>query len=450
MAATAVGSDRPVRSTGAWLGLAVAVGLVGLAAAVPPLLGWDVRTHDEETPGAFAPLHARWAPGVGVGTVPAVALAWLGWRHAFRLAETLSWGRLVVATYVVGLGWLLALALVDGTSGLSRSLGNPYEYLPTARTVDDVGALLRGFVDRIPYAAADNWPTHVAGHPPGALLVFVLLDRMGLGGDLAAGLVVTAVAASTAPAVLVTVRALGAEPAARAAAPFLTLGPAAVWTAVSADGLFAAVAAWGLAVLAGATTRRTHRGLGGWSVAAGVLLASCLLLSYGLVLLGLLALAVLAVAREWRPLPYAAGAALLVLGGFALAGFRLWEAYPVLRERYWDGIAAVRPAAYWWWADLAALCLCAGPMLGAGLGQLVAVGRRAGRTVPLLVGAAVGSVVVADLSLMSKAEVERIWLPFVPWLLLSTALLPPRWRRPGLAVQLATALVLQHLLYTSW
>ena len=67
-----------------------------------------------------------------------------------------------------------------------------------------------------------------------------------------------------------------------------------------------------------------------------------------------------------------------------------------------------------------------------------------------LVVAAGAAVLTADLSRMSKAEVERIWLPFVPWLLLSTALLPERWRRPGLVMQLVAALVLQHLLFTSW
>jgi hypothetical protein len=51
---------------------------------------------------------------------------------------------------------------------------------------------------------------------------------------------------------------------------------------------------------------------------------------------------------------------------------------------------------------------------------------------------------------MSKGEVERIWLPFVHWLLLSTALLPERWRQSGLALQVGVALALQHLLYTSW
>jgi methylthioxylose transferase len=67
-----------------------------------------------------------------------------------------------------------------------------------------------------------------------------------------------------------------------------------------------------------------------------------------------------------------------------------------------------------------------------------------------LATAAVIIIVIADLSRMSKAEVERIWLPFVPWLLLSLTLLPERWRRPMLALQVVAALVVQHLLYTTW
>jgi hypothetical protein len=68
----------------------------------------------------------------------------------------------------------------------------------------------------------------------------------------------------------------------------------------------------------------------------------------------------------------------------------------------------------------------------------------------LLSAAAVSIVALADVSLMSKAEVERIWLPLVPWLLLSCALLPESWRRRGLVVQLMVALAVQHLLATGW
>ena len=68
----------------------------------------------------------------------------------------------------------------------------------------------------------------------------------------------------------------------------------------------------------------------------------------------------------------------------------------------------------------------------------------------LLVGATVLVVAAADASAMSKAEVERIWLPFVPWLTVSFALLPQGWRRWGLGLQVLAALVVQHLFYTAW
>ena len=72
------------------------------------------------------------------------------------------------------------------------------------------------------------------------------------------------------------------------------------------------------------------------------------------------------------------------------------------------------------------------------------------RVVLLLSAAAALSIVLADASLMSKAEVERIWLPFVPWLLVACALLPESWRKRGLVVQIVVALAIQHLLSTGW
>ena len=183
---------------------------------------------------------------------------------------------------------------------------------------------------------------------------------------------------------------------------------------------------------------------------AGLLLGCGVLMSYGMPLMGLLALAVLASGRSWRPLPVAAAAALAVVLGFAAAGFSWWEAYPVLRERYYDGIAQDRPQSYWWWGDLACLVVSAGPLLLPGLAAAAGRPVRAARVPLLLVAAAVLAVALADASGMSKAEVERIWLPFVPWLTVSFALLPERWRRWGLAAQVVSALVVQHLLYTVW
>ena len=224
------------------------------------------------------------------------------------------------------------------------------------------------------------------------------------------------------------------------------LTPAAVFMAVSADAVIAVVTAWGIAALALAATAIGRRGLG-WAALAGLLLGIAVLMSYGMPLMAVLAVAVLVAARSWRPLLVAVPVALGVVLAFAAAGFAWWDAYPVLEERYHDGIASSRPYGYWVWANLACLAVSAGPLVGAGLAAF----RRSGdRVVLLLVGGAVLMVVLADLSGMSKAETERIWLPFVPWLTISLALLPSAWRRWGLGLQVVAALLVQHLLYTVW
>ena len=450
MATTPPSGRLAGRTRAEWIGLAAGLVLIAVAIAVPPLFGWDVQARVGDG-DSFPPLHGYWRPNVGSLSLPAILFAVLAVRYAPDWAERLTWRRLLLASYVVGLAWLLVLALIDGEAGLTRSLGNPYEYLETARATTDVPAMLREYVDRIPYAHPDNWVTHIAGHPPGALLFFIALVKLGLGGDLAAGLVVTAIAATIPLAVLVTLRSLDRELIARRAAPFLVLGPAAVFTAVSADAIFAAVTSWGLAALAlAATGWHSRRRLVGWSVLAGLLLGAAVMMSYGLPLIGLIAVAILLAAGCAYPLPIAAAVSSVVVGGFAVAGFAWWEAYPVLSDRYWEGVAADRPAAYWMWANLAALLLSAGPLLAAGLARLAVLrtSGRPGRAAAGLLGCCRSR--IADLSRMSKGEVERIWLPFVPWLLITTALLPERWRRWGLALQLLTALLLQHLLYTSW
>jgi hypothetical protein len=187
---------------------------------------------------------------------------------------------------------------------------------------------------------------------------------------------------------------------------------------------------------------------------AGLLLGAAVMMSYGLPTAGLLALGVLVVARRWWPLPVAAAASLAVVLAFAAGGFSWWHAYPVLVHRYWGGLAARRPASYWMWGNLAALAISAGPAVGAGLASMLGpregVARRPDDAPAVLAVAAVLAILVADVSRMSKAEVERIWLPFVPWLLVSVALLPRTWRGRALTGQLVLALVTQTLLFTVW
>ena len=438
------------RSSAPWIGLGVALALIVLAVATPAVLGIDVHVR------WFPPLHAEWMPRLGPGTLPAVALAVLGVFFAVDLAARLRWGMLLLGVFGGSLAWMLSLALVDGLSGLDTILGTQFEYLRTARDVTDIGFLLRDYIAHIPLDSVDNWPVHIAGHPPGALLFFVLLVRIGLGGGLAAGVAVTVSAATTPVAVLIALRRLGAEGGARRAAPFLVLGPAAIWMSVSADAMFGAFAAWGLCLLACAATARTQARTAAWAAASGLVLGYCVMLSYGLPLLGILAVTVLLVTRRWSALPWAAATAALVVLAFAAAGFVWWDAYPVLVDRYWAGVATNRPYAYWVWANIAALAVSAGPVVGAGVA--VALTRLRSiralspdqRTIVALTVAALATILLADLSGMSKAEVERIWLPFVPWLLVGTALLTDRWRRGGLAGQVLFAVAVQHLLATGW
>lgn len=429
--------------------LVLAVVLVVTAVAVPPLTGWDVHARDDAHI-ALPPWHGWWEPHVGPGTVPALLLAALALLGAISLAQRLPWRRLLLVSFAGSLAWLLSLALVDGTSGLSRVLGNPHEYLDTARRVDAgglaaIGPLLASWVDHMPLHSEQHWPTHVAGHPPGMLLLFVALVRLGLGGDLAAGVVVTVLAATIAPAVLITLRALDAEDVARRSAPFLVFTPAAVYLAVSADAVMTAVAAWAMALLACAAANTTRWSYG-LAVAAGGLFGVLMLMSYGLGLFALVALGLVVGTKAYRVLLPCGLAALAVVLAPALAGFWWPEAFHVLRGRYWEGVASSRPGAYWTWANLALLAATAGPVVAAGLGRL----RRLPSPVLYVVVGAVVAIVLADASQMSRAEVERIWLPFIPWLTIAVVALPRRWERAALGSQLAVALALEHLLYTTW
>jgi hypothetical protein len=138
-----------------------------------------------------------------------------------------------------------------------------------------------------------------------------------------------------------------------------------------------------------------------------------------------------------------------VVATFWAAGFTWWEAYPVLRERYYDGVGGERPYQYWVWAGLAAWTFTVGLATWAAFPRMWTYARR--RT-PLAVLALTGLVciAIASLSAMSKAEVERIWLPFTLWIVAVPALLPPHWRRPLLLSQIAIAVLAQTLLITKW
>jgi hypothetical protein len=139
---------------------------------------------------------------------------------------------------------------------------------------------------------------------------------------------------------------------------------------------------------------------------------------------------------------------------FAVAGFYWFDGYTLVQQRYWQGVAKDRPFQYWSWGDLACAVCATGLGSVAGIGRvfdavgIAAIRRRSGFHLLLL--AVLAAIVCADLSMLSKAETERIWLPFTIWLTAAPALLPPRSHRLWLAVNAAGAILLNSVIFTNW
>ncbi|HET6771388.1 MAG TPA: hypothetical protein VFH75_07100 [Actinomycetota bacterium] len=383
------------------------------------------------------PLMGRLDPRVG-GIALSAILALLALRAAPRLAATLPWRQLLWASFATAAAWAVALALADGPSGLVRPLESRFEYLHDVPLVGSPGAFLHGFVDDI-----DRYTTHVRSHPPGFLLALWGLDRVGLGGAGAAAVLVIAGGAAATPAVLAALRETAGEAHARTAAPFVALAPAAIWIATSADALFSGMAAWSAALLILATGDDGRRGHT-LALAGGFLFGAALFLSYSVVLLALVPLTVAVVRRRFQPIAVAAVGTALVLLALGAAGFWWFEGLSATRREYSESIAQFRPYAYFLVANLAAFAVAIGPATGAALARL----RHPG--VWLLAGGALAAIAVANISGLSKGEVERIWLPFAPWVIAACAALSAELRRGWLAAQLGAGLIVQSLVRTSW
>lgn len=434
----------PARSTAALVGLAVGVVLV----AVAVVLGLRLRFDGVRLYLGSGLLAGSWDPRLPAAVLVPLVVAGGLVAAAGRLGA-LPWRRLLLVAPLATAAWAVSLAAVDGRDGLLRGVTSWHDYLADVPRVGGLGEFLGGYVERVPVEAADAWTTHVGGHPPGPLLLLVVLDRLGLGGPSWAAVVFVAAGGSAVAAVLVATRAVAGEEQARAAAPFLVLAPAVVWLATSADALFLGVSAWGLAALAVAATVEGRRS-DLYAVGGGLLLGVTLFLSYGLVLLGPLALAVVVVRRRLRPLVVGGLGVLAVVAAFATAGFWWVSGLLATMARVAEGPAATsRPTWFFLLANLAVVAIAIGPAAVAGLGSAIAAVRARTRAV-LLPLTALGGVLMADVSLLSKGEVERIYLPFHLWLLTATVLLATRHRTGWLVAQVVTAFAVQLLMRTSW
>lgn len=397
----------------------VGTGLFAVTAVWGLLL--NARTIQLDAP----PLVGHWDVRLSVRVVVPVVAGLLLFQIS-PAVQALPWRRALLAAWGMAGLWAVALAATDGANGFTKPLRLTDDYLHDVGRVH--GDFLRTFTSHVPNGP-DKWTTHVGGHPPGVLLLLKAMDVIGLGGAWPEAVVFIAAGTSATIAVLLSVRAVAGEQFARRALPFVALAPGALWIATSADALFLGVTAWGLACCAL-----------GRAFTGGLILGAALFLSYGLLPFGLLALVLLR--RPAAVLRGAVGVA-VVFATFAILGFWWLDGLQATYERVHAGAGGYRPLEYFVFANLAAFAVAIGP---AALVALRAMGTR--HRVWLLVAPLILGLLVADVTGTMRGEVERIWLPYVPWVLVPTAVLahPRRW----LAVQLGLALTVQLVLRSKW
>lgn len=434
--AVPTGAEVPERDRAGPVALALGLyaGLIGVAA----VWGLALVRAGERTGLHAPPLFAHFEPRLTWRILPAVVLGAALVLLAPRLAARLSWRVLLWATFAGAGLWAVSLALADGPAALVEPVLNPHDFYPFLPEVGDRMEFLRTYTDRLA-----GYPIHLQGHPPGLMLALSLLDGVGLATPGVIAAVWIAGGAAAAPAVLVAARALAGEGPARRAAPWLVLAPYALWVATSADALYTGLAAWGIALVVSAGPRDRLR-----PAAGGVLFGGALMMTYGVVTLGALPLLGAWRRRVFRPLVPAALAGGAVILGFAALGFWWLDGLAATESRYYAGIGGDRPYQFFLLSNLAVLAIACGPGVVRGLLALPAR-LREGDGRAWLVGGASLAVLSANLSGLSKGEVERIWLIFFPWIVLAASFVPGRVRA-WLAASAVSAVAVQVLLVSPW
>ena len=132
----------------------------------------------------FPPLLAQWLPHVGPGTPVAAVVA----------VAVVAYGPALAASAVVAtpaarrVGWprwrgrWRWLWSTAGSAGWSSGCRAARSTCTTCRGSTASREMLATFADHILTDQPVHWTTHVGAHPPGVLLFYVVLDRIGLGG----------------------------------------------------------------------------------------------------------------------------------------------------------------------------------------------------------------------------------------------------------------------------
>lgn len=384
----------------------------------------------------------RWDPQVD----PLVALA-----AAVAVAAVLAGPRLLrvpapafaLASLVLTLAVRLAFAVARGGTGSwdrvfdpQRSFEAANEYLPA------LPALRYGvdiFLDRFSEVVT-SLPVHAAGHPPGLLL---LMDAWSIDGP--AGLAVLCIAAGAlgTPALYWLARGLVDERAARVAALLLALSPGvAMFGVTSADGLYMTLGV--LAAVALVALPRAAAALIG-----GLALAVSSFFAWSLLAIGAWAVVLELVRGGLRRALVVAVACGVGLVAFyavlhAATGFDPIGTLRGTEQVYRTGIARGRPYAFWLLGSPVAFLATLG--LPITWYAFRALGRGHAAALAIFAVLAVASVLG-----FTKAETERIWLFFAPFVCLAAATALPE-RRVGVVLGLlaAQALACELLFDSVW
>jgi hypothetical protein len=411
--------------------LTLAIGLAAKAAG----FGWGAPAQ---------PLVVFLRPALSTWALPAalvLAAALYGAVRLHRAGTVVGPAGFAAATFGLALATRLALNVFRGGPGaleqpfvVGRAGEGRTEFLPGLPFLEGgVGHFLSHFTEISP-----RLPIQAQGHPPGLLLAMHYL-----GIDTAAGLaaLTIVVGALAIPLLYLLGRELTGEAEARAAALLFVFVPTSLlYGATSADALFATL---GVLAAVGLLARRpANRVLG-----AGAL-AFATFFSYALLAVGAWAALV-----RWRregigsALRLAAVcAAVLVVAFLALdllTGFDLIAAIRTTDDRYREGIARLRPYAFWFFGSPAAFILMLGP-----------IAWFAARSLAAKEATAVALAIVIAISVLAgytKAETERIWIFLVPFACLAAArALPRRWLTPVLVAATAQAVLIEIFLATKW
>jgi hypothetical protein len=398
------------------------------------------RDHPEVKLGA-GPFVGSWDLRVTALVLPAVAIAAAAVWALPALARRLVPWRAIAATATIAAVFALALAATDGWSAVLKPVTHPTEYWSGVAKAGPAGEYLRTFLARQKFASV-----HVRGHPPGFVLLLIGLRELSLGAAWVAGALSFLGVAMTVGAVGFTVWRISGAEALQRSLPFLALAPYAVWQGTSADAFFTGVTSAGIALLvAGMTATRTRTMIltGG---AGGMVLGWACFLTFGTPTLVPLVVALVCITRRFRwIIPAAIGFAAV----FAVfAGYHYWwlDGLDNTRRFYREGTAKFRPAFYFFFANVAVFAIAIGPAALAGITRL-----RHSRVVAIVAGG-LACMLLADASGLSKAETERIWLLYMPWVSVAAGTLATTlWRqRAWLTAQAAAAVGLQILLVSKW